>query len=239
MKILAAADFHGLSNAEMNLSKFLERGYDCLVLIGDLTNFGPLEVAESLLQRAKEFGVPVVAVPGNCDPKQVLGVLDKYAMNLHGKCEKIEDITFVGLGGSNLTPFNTPFELTEVEIQEELAALTCNTGDRWILVTHAPPYGTKLDQIKEGMHVGSRSIRQYIEEKQPLVSLCGHVHEARGVDELGKTVMINPGQISKGFAAEVTITDKRKASVQLLELGRETCEVKKDSNTALIAVQQS
>jgi Icc-related predicted phosphoesterase len=44
------------------------------------------------------------------------------------------------------------------------------------------------------------------------------VHEARGIDELGQTLMINPGPICKGFAAEVTITSSEKPSARLLEL---------------------
>lgn len=215
---MATVDFHGASGAENYLSKFLERGYDCLVMIGDLTQFGPPEVAESLLNLAKSANVTTFAVPGNCDPKQILQVLDKYGVNLHGKCVKHEGITFGGLGGSNLTPFNTPFEITEVEIQEELAALTCSEDEKFVLVTHAPPFGTKLDQTKAGINVGSKSIRQFIEQKQPLVSLCGHVHEARGIDELGRTLMVNPGPICKGFAAEISIADEGKPSAKLLEL---------------------
>jgi Icc-related predicted phosphoesterase len=218
LKILVTADFHGASNGELNLLKFLEKGYDCALLIGDLTNFGPPEVADGLLQRVKELGVAAFSVPGNCDPKQVLQILDKYDMNLHRKCRALDDVTFVGLGGSNLTPFNTPFELTEVEIQEELAAIGCNKGPRWVLVTHAPPFDTALDKIKEGVHVGSKSIRSYVESQQPSVLVCGHVHEARGIDRLGQTVMINPGQITKGFAAEVSISNKREVQAKLIEL---------------------
>ena len=218
MRILAAADFHGNSGAENNLSKFLKLGYDCLVLIGDLTNFGPPEVAESILELAKSSGIPYFSVPGNCDPKSILQVLEKHGTSIHGKCSRLGDVSFVGLGGSNLTPFNTPFELTEIEIQEELAAASCDTGEKWVLVTHAPPHGTKVDRIKEGTHVGSKSIRQYIEQKQPLIALCGHVHEARGIDALGRTIIINPGPITKGFAAEVNIGDKRKVNFRLLEL---------------------
>jgi len=218
LKILATADFHGASGAEKHLSRFLERGYDCLVLIGDLTQFGPLEVAESLLELTKSANVKTFAVPGNCDPKQMLHVLDKYGVNLHGKCTKHDDVTFCGLGGSNLTPFNTPFELTEVEIQEELARLPCGDSEKFVLVTHAPPFGTKLDQIKAGTHVGSKSIRQFIEQKQPLVSLCGHVHEARGTDKLGRTLVVNPGPVSKGFAAEISIPAEGNPSAELLQL---------------------
>ncbi len=218
MKILAVTDFHGLPSGEKNLSTFLERGYDCLVVTGDLTNFGPANLADSLLERAKAAGVPTFVVPGNCDPKQILQVLDKYEVNLHGKCEQLDNITFVGLGGSNLTPFNTPFELTEAEIQEELAALTCTACANWVLVTHAPPHGTKLDHIADGTHVGSKSIRKFIEQKQPLVALCGHVHEARNTDKLGRTLMVNPGPISKGYAAEIILDKSDEIRAKLLEL---------------------
>ena len=218
LRILAVADFHGNSSAESILSKFLTKGFDCLVLIGDLTNFGPPEVAESILELVKRSGIPCLAVPGNCDPKSILKVLDKYDMNLHGKCEKMGEATFVGLGGSNLTPFHTPFELNEVEIKEELAAASCETSEKLVLVTHAPPFGTKVDMIQEGTHVGSKSIRQYIEQNQPLVTLCGHVHEARDVDQLGRTLIVNPGPITKGYAAELIIGDKRKPIAKLIKL---------------------
>ncbi|MDI6820341.1 MAG: metallophosphoesterase family protein [Candidatus Hodarchaeaceae archaeon] len=207
LRILAVADFHGLPNADDNLSKFLQRGYDCLVLIGDLTNFGPVSSVDSMLTRIEAAGVLTLAVPGNCDPKPILEVLDKHGVNLHAKCMEFGDITFVGLGGSNLTPFNTPFEFTEAEIHEELAALTCEVNDRWVLVTHTPPYDTRVDRTDAGIHVGSKSIKQFIEQKQPLVALCGHVHEARNTDKLGRTLIINPGPINKGYAAEVVIGD--------------------------------
>jgi Icc-related predicted phosphoesterase len=217
VKLLAAADFHGNSGAENNLAKLLQRGYDCLVLIGDLTNFGPPEVAESLLDLAKEAGIPCFCVPGNCDPKSILQVLDRRGVNLHGKCAKFGEFTFLGLGGSNLTPFNTPFELTETEIQEELAAASCTTEGKLILVTHAPPHGTKVDRIREGTHVGSKSIRQFIEQKEPLLVLCAHVHEGRGVDQLGRTLVVNPGPMIKGYAAEVEIEASR-VNFRLLEI---------------------
>ncbi|MFN4133096.1 MAG: metallophosphoesterase family protein [Candidatus Hadarchaeales archaeon] len=218
MKILVVADFHGNSNAEANLGKLLERGYDCLLMIGDLTNFGPLEAAESLLETVRRHGVPSFAVPGNCDPKQILQLLEKYGVSLHGKCQSLGNMTFVGLGGSNITPFKTPFELTEAEIREELAAVACNISGQWILATHTPPYGTALDIVNSGSHVGSKSIREYVELKQPTVVACGHVHEARGIDVLGNTMMVNPGPISKGLAAEIRINGNTRPEIELLQI---------------------
>lgn len=202
---MAVADFHGLPDADANLLKFLERGYDCLVLIGDLTNFGPISAAEDILTKAEAAGLPTLAVPGNCDPKPILEVLDKHSVNLHAKLTKVDDVTFVGLGGSNLTPFNTPFELTEAEIKEELDKLAQTLDQNFMLVTHAPPYDTRVDRTDSGMHVGSKSIRQFIEERQPIAALCGHVHEARNTDKLGRTLIVNPGSIGKGYAAEITV----------------------------------
>ena len=208
LRILAVADFHGLPDADANLLKFLERSYDCLVLIGDLTDFGPLSAAEDILTKAEVAGLPTLAVPGNCDPKPILEALDKHGVNLHAKLTKIDDVTFVGLGGSNLTPFNTPFELTEVEIKEELDELAHALGQNFVLVTHAPPHDTLVDRTHAGVHVGSKSIRQFIEEKQPIAALCGHVHEARNTDRLGRTLIVNPGSIGKGYAAEIMVEEK-------------------------------
>jgi hypothetical protein len=57
-----------------------------------------------------------------------------------------------------------------------------------IFLFHSPPYGTRLDRAAlDGrqfdaapldVHVGSIAIRRFIEERQPLVTLHGHVHEA-------------------------------------------------------------
>jgi hypothetical protein len=216
LRILAVADFHGLPDADNYLLKFLKRGYDCLVLVGDLTDFGPLSAAENIISKVKEIDIPALAVPGNCDPKQVLEILDKYGVNLHAKMVRIGGMSFVGLGGSNLTPFNTPFELQEAEIEEELASLTQGVDEDWVLVTHAPPFNTKVDITHGGVHAGSKSIRRLIERKQPLVALCGHVHESRNTDKLGRTLVVNPGPVSKGYAAEVKIEDG--VCAKLLEL---------------------
>ncbi|MEM2874453.1 MAG: metallophosphoesterase family protein [Candidatus Hadarchaeales archaeon] len=218
MRILAVADFHSDPNAETRFLKKIAGGYDCIVIIGDLTQFGPPEVVESMLEQVKSAGVPAFAVPGNCDPKQIVQVLEKFGVNLHRKCERIGDIAFLGLGGSNMTPFNTPFELTEGEIAEELASLSCGGSEKMVLITHAPPYGTKVDEIKAGTHVGSKSIRAYIETRQPILVLCGHVHEGRGVDEIGRTVIVNPGPATMGNAAEVQISDNGRVTVDLIQL---------------------
>jgi len=68
-----------------------------------------------------------------------------------------------------------------------------------IYVMHSPPFGTKLDFIQGEKSAGSRSIKAFIEENQPLLTLHGHIHESPELsgayfDRIGETTSINPGQ---------------------------------------------
>jgi Icc-related predicted phosphoesterase len=75
-----------------------------------------------------------------------------------------------------------------------------------VFLFHAPPHNTKLDRADiEGRmidhapvdpHVGSIAIRRFIEERQPLLTLHGHVHESSRLtgswkDRIGRTVMLS------------------------------------------------
>lgn len=46
-------------------------------------------------------------------------------------------------------------------------------------------------------------MRETIERNKPILSLSGHIHEARSIDEIGKTKVVNPGPISDGYATEI------------------------------------
>ncbi len=66
------------------------------------------------------------------------------------------------------------------------------------MVSHQPPYDTINDQVSPGVHVGSNSIRKFIEEHQPLVCFSGHIHEGTGIDHIGNTAIVNPGSGRQG-----------------------------------------
>jgi Icc-related predicted phosphoesterase len=68
-----------------------------------------------------------------------------------------------------------------------------------VYIMHSPPFGTRLDLIQGGKSAGSRSIKDFIERNQPLITLHGHIHESPELsgaymDRIGKTISINPGQ---------------------------------------------
>ncbi len=217
MRVLVASDFHGKSCSGSNLENFLENGYDLLVILGDLTQLGAPCQADELFNRIDKANVPIFSIPGNCDPKGIVEVLESRDINLHSKIRNFNGLTFVGLGGSNKTPFSTPFELTESEIWNELDSLTGQVEGGWILVTHVPPYGTQSDLTSDNIHAGSKSVWRIVSERKPLINFCAHIHEARGIENFGRTTVVNAGPISEGYAAEF-IYENNEFEINLLDV---------------------
>ncbi|MBM4241799.1 MAG: metallophosphoesterase [Euryarchaeota archaeon] len=208
MKILSVGDLHGQCVQFLDYLK--KNPVDLIIITGDITHFGPLELAEDILNEVCLFDAPVLAIPGNCDPEGIHGKIENSrAINLHGKSTKIKNIGICGFGGSNPTPFNTPLEFEEIEIYHELSKAMEQIKDDevQILITHMPPFGTKADIVPSGDHVGSKSLREIIEKYQPSLNICGHIHESRAIDKIGDTVVINPGELSEGFACLINIDE--------------------------------
>ena len=57
-------------------------------------------------------------------------------------------------------------------------------------MAHTPPYCAG-DILFNGTHCGSKSIKYWIEQVQPMIWLCGHIHENNGVNKIGETWVIN------------------------------------------------
>ena len=88
-------------------------------------------------------------------------------------------------------------------IEKDLDQLETMIDRPFIFVAHCPPYDTPLDMLSNGAHVGSISIRRFIEKwsrRDLLVaSLHGHIHESPRVSNATHTyfhdaLVINPGQ---------------------------------------------
>ncbi len=186
MKVLVVSDIH---SAISNFKQIVERvDFDILFITGDLTNFRPSDVFK-IDDIVEKYCSECYAVHGNCDPESVLS-LDLDNINfIHSETLELRDFTLHGIGGSTFTPFNTPSEYSEEEIREFASKLKISNNVN-ILITHCPPKGI-LDKTRFGEHVGSIAIRE-IAEKFDFI-FCGHIHEADGIETLGKTVIANPG----------------------------------------------
>lgn len=183
IKIMALADLHEedaildrLRNIEEN------RSFDYLIIAGD--------IAEQSINYVEELsGIVNQAfyIPGNNENKEMIKIMEKKGFLVHEKRIEIkEGYNIVGFGYSNITPFNTPGELSEEEIYKKASKM--NIDEKTILITHVPPKGI-LDSVKN-INIGSESIAKIVKEKKPKINIFGHVHGIGGKQIFEKTLCV-------------------------------------------------
>ncbi len=209
INIIGITDIHGQVEAVEAIADQL-RSADLLLLAGDITHFGGEEKAAEVVSRLKKYSKHLFAVPGNCDYPGVDIFLTEQGINLHQRLESTADIRILGLGGSTPAPVDTPFVYSEEEYEAMLRGMASEIkGAKSILVSHQPPIQTKTDRVMKVKHVGSKSVRFFIEHYQPLVCLTGHIHESRGVDTIGRSTIVNPGPFKDGRYCFMSIERER------------------------------
>jgi Icc-related predicted phosphoesterase len=163
-------------------------------------------------ERVAAAGVPCVMMAGNDDDPIVDEVLERARVVRHidGGLGELGPYTLLGFGYSNPTPWNSPRELPEEEIESRLRELVRGLDDPRLAVfnVHVPPHNSSLDLAPKlradlsfattgsqphTVPVGSTAVRRVIEDCQPLLALHGHVHESKAATTIGSTVCLNPG----------------------------------------------
>src|SRR5882724_11993027 len=199
VRLVCFGDIHMAFRAIERLGPVL-READRAILTGDLTHFGDPPDAFRVVEAVRKFCPSVLAVTGNLDMPWVIDAFRADGISLHGEGRRLGGLAVFGCGGSNITPMDTPTELQEDELATilEQAHATVADAPRRLLVCHTPPYDTRLDCLMNGTPVGSPAVRAFIERRQPDVAVVGHIHEGRGIDHLGRTVVLNPGALRDG-----------------------------------------
>lgn len=203
---------------ETNKKARLEK-VDLIVVCGDVTHFGGFHDAERILETVSSGGITTLFVPGNCDMKELTSFETVGGgLCVHGRETKIGDINFFGVGGSILTPFNTLFEYSEDTLSSWLLNKYENLDvkKRFVLISHNPPYNTKADLLPSGEHVGSLTIRRFVEDNNPNLVFCGHIHEAKSIDKINETLIINSGPARWGSCSLVKINERIDVDLSLL-----------------------
>jgi hypothetical protein len=210
MKILCLSDVHGEGAGLKDILPVASE-VDVVVVAGDLTHLGGYAEAESVLAPLLESGAGIVAVAGNMDREGVRRWLDDKAINIHGRGTTIGQVGFMGLGGGTPSPFGTPWEIADPEAAGFLASglAAISACPYKVLVSHAPPRGTKIDRSFAGMHLGSGAVRNFLLAGSVDLCICGHIHESPGEDTLGRALCVNVGPFKNGRYALITIEDGR------------------------------
>jgi len=178
---------------------------------------------------------------GNDDSQEIIDTIKdtECVKNPDGKTIRITRLhEMASLGWSNPTPWRTPRECSEDELNEKIQRMMGQIEDmsNAVFNFHVPPIDSVLDSapkldestyppkpITSGGQIvyfgaGSKPVREAIEKHQPLLGLHGHIHESRGTTLLGKTLCLNPGSdYSEGIlrGAVIELSDKKMIQYQL------------------------
>ena len=195
MKILAFSDLHHSASRAATLVQAAAEA-DLVIGAGDFCNARRnLPEAMALLDG---ITAPMVVVPGNAESDTELVKAARHGIHvLHGEAMEVSGLRIFGLGyGVPLTPFGAwSCDLTDEQAGKLLSR--CKGAD--ILITHSPPKGV-ADVTSQGISVGSTAIRAAIEDLQPQLTLCGHIHDSWGQSgQIGKTRVVNLGPTPNWF----------------------------------------
>jgi uncharacterized protein len=183
---------------------------DLLLVGGDITTGGTPDDAERAIESWRPLAPRLLAVAGNMDSQAIDARLAELGVALDGRGYVLGDVGVFGVSAAPTSPLHTPYELSDDELQQRIeSGFAAVAGcPRKIFCPHAPPLDTACDRLPSGEHVGSAIIRTFVEREQPDVVLCGHIHEARGEDVIGRSEVVNPGPVQAGHYALLAVEDE-------------------------------
>ena len=213
LRILGLADLHDCTERLEGLKNL---NCDLIAFCGDLHNGSSQERARPAAMALACLGPPVLIVPGNMDHRDVVPQLWEEAgfILLHQSSFRYKEYGFLGLGGmiaKDPRKLGDPnryyhrdeevYSLLDKAYQEVLDAR------RKIVIVHQPPRGAQ-DLLYNGERSGSLQLRRFIEDRQPDLVLCGHIHEDRGECRIGSALVVNVGELRRGYAAVIDMDEK-------------------------------
>jgi uncharacterized protein len=190
VRLLAFSDLHRDLGQAARLGE-MSSDADLVIGAGDFASIheGLAETIDALAA----IETPTVLVPGNNETADaLLEAADSWpaATVLHGSGTTIDGAEVYGLGaGIPVTPWDWSFDLDD----EAATAMLAPCPEGAILVLHSPPRG-HCDVNGGGGHFGSAALLRAIEEKNPRLAVCGHIHESWGCESrVGDTPVHNLG----------------------------------------------
>jgi Icc-related predicted phosphoesterase len=217
VRLAVLGDVHGeLDRLATVLGWLAREPIDLALLVGDIgvdpTRVAPLRrllrerhdaSVRAVLERVESrLDCPVVFVPGNHDLPDPPG--DVPAVNADRETVEVLGLRIAGLGGAGPARFGFPYEWSDEAADralEELLPATAEPPD--VLLCHTPPAGSRLDRTARGEHVGSRSVRAWLARRSPRLFVCGHIHEAAGIERVEGVPCLNAGALGEPYAAAV------------------------------------
>lgn len=187
MRLYAAADLHGKFRHFATIhDKLRQIQADAVVLAGDILSYRRSRDWRRFLEN---LPVNVFFVRGNSDPAHLeqWARASRNVRSLHLAPVDLGRFDLVGVSGTLPLPFHSRTGWNETRVLRRLKPMV---HSRAVLVAHPPPRG-HCDRVLGRFHAGSRGLFRLIRETCPAVAICGHIHEAAGMDRIGDTLVVN------------------------------------------------
>jgi len=207
----------------------------------DLDVASVLEWIEIAKNSSFEKNTKFIIIPGNDDSRKIDEALRKDDLILYPEQEIELDAyhKLISFEYVNPTPWNSLKELPEKELKKKLMQKfdSVNDYDHVVAAIHAPPFKSgldiapKLDKKKRVVHllgapfysaVGSKAVREVIEQYQPKLTLHGHIHESGGFTYIGKTLSVNPGSEYNLGVLKAYLVELSKEKIENFKLVEDT-----------------
>ena len=197
MKLLTFTDIHGSLTALKRIEqKTKSENPDLLVCAGDISIFE--HGIAGIFRRLNRLNKKIIMVHGNHEDGATYIKYSRIFKNIvfiHKRHFIENSLLFLGYGGGGFSQRDREFE--HLEKAKFKDSINHNKGKKIILLTHAPPYKTKLDKLGRD-YAGNKSLRDFIGKYKIDLHICGHLHENFGKeDKIKKTRIINPGPFGK------------------------------------------
>lgn len=196
MLLYAFTDTHGDMKLYKEIQKRLAKHKpDLIIMAGDFTWFE--DDLHKVAKILNELPAPVLLLPGNHEGEQTVIDLNKHYKNIypiHMARYDYKNFKIFGYGSGGFATTDPRFNMLAKHFKRDI-----NKEDKVILAFHQPPYGTKCDTMEHG-YVGSKSFREFIAKVQPILVICGHIHDCFDTqDKIGESIIVNPGPIGMYF----------------------------------------
>ena len=195
MKIVCISDTH---NLHRELSDRLPAA-DMIIHAGDISYHGTAHEIQDFLDWYHELPYQYkVFIAGNHD----FAFQDaKESLTIHSELIYLENsvVELAGLTiwGSPLCPPHHKWAfMWEEPLRREIYEQIPDNCD--IIINHSPAYQIQ-DRVWSGAEVGCQALRAKIEQIQPRLMVCGHIHEGFGIEQINNTICVNASYMTRRY----------------------------------------
>ena len=199
MKFLAFSDHHADPRLQAQMYDTVKaQGIDLVFIPGDFCPQFSDQIPANLVGPFLGLKSKVYVLHGNHETEASARFVEqKYHLNQFTGFVH-DDVGFFGAGGADIGPFPTNDDDIFEALQEGHEKV--KHAKKKVMITHVHPQGSISEKMCPVPETGSAAVRRAIDEFQPDLVICGHIHEAGGIEEhIGKTKVVNVACRGKVF----------------------------------------